>query len=92
MVEQERYARARRRVDDIRGFYTHLAVYIIVNVFLFILNMVISPGALWFFWVTIFWGIGLAIHAFNTYSSGRFFGREWEERKIREYMEREERR
>jgi hypothetical protein len=49
MDEQERYARARRKVDDIRGFYTHLAIFIIVNVFLFILNMVISPGAFWFY-------------------------------------------
>ncbi|MDK2915964.1 MAG: hypothetical protein PWR25_521 [Euryarchaeota archaeon] len=92
MDEQERYARARRKVDDIRGFYTHLAIFIIVNVFLFILNMVISPGAFWFYWVTIFWGVGLAVHALDTYGSGRFFGRDWEERKIREIMEREERR
>ena len=92
MDEQERYIRARRRVGEIRGFYTHFIVYIIVNIFLFILNIVTSPGMLWFFWVTFFWGIGLAIHGFNTYAEGRFFGREWEEKKIRELMEREERR
>jgi len=89
MDEQERYARAGRRVEELRGFYGHLSVYVLVNVFLFILNMLFSPGSLWFYWVTIFWGIGLAIHALDTYGSGRFFGRE--ERKIREYMEHEER-
>ncbi len=92
MDEQERYIRARRRVEEIRGFYAHITVFIAVNVFLFVLNILTSPGVLWFYWVTFFWGIGLAIHALDTYAKGRFFGREWEERKTREIMEREERR
>ncbi|HOI58546.1 MULTISPECIES: 2TM domain-containing protein [unclassified Methanoculleus] len=70
MDEQERYARARRRVEEIRGFYEHLALY----------------------WVTFFWGIGVVLHGFGVYVEGRIFGRAWEERKIREIMEREERR
>jgi len=92
MDEQERYARARRRVEEIRGFYEHLVIYIAVNLILFGINMLFSPDALWFYWVTFFWGIGLVIHGFSVYVEGRIFGREWEERKIREYMEREERR
>jgi len=56
MDEQDRYARAKSRVDEIRGFYMHLAAYIVVNLLLFGINMVTSPGTLWFFWVTIFWG------------------------------------
>ena len=59
MDEQERHARARRRVGEIRGFYMHLAVYIIFNVFFFILSMVTDPGVLWSFWVAFFWGSAL---------------------------------
>ncbi|WOX56405.1 MULTISPECIES: 2TM domain-containing protein [unclassified Methanoculleus] len=42
--------------------------------------------------MTFFWGIGVALHWFGVYVEGRIFGRRWEERKIREIMEREERR
>ncbi|MDK2889699.1 MAG: hypothetical protein PWR21_331 [Methanoculleus sp.] len=92
MDEQERYAHAKRQVEELRGFYMHLAVYIAVNLLLFAINMVTSPGALWFYWVTIFWGIGVVFHALGVFAGSRVFGREWEERKIREIMEREERR
>jgi len=30
--DSEKYKRARIRVDEIRGFWSHLAVYIIVNI------------------------------------------------------------
>lgn len=92
MDEQERYARAKSRVEEIRGFYMHLAAYIAVNLLLIGINMVTSPGTLWFFWVTIFWGVGLIFHALGVFVGGRVLGRDWEERKIREIMEREERR
>ncbi len=92
MDEQERYARARRRVEEIRGFYEHLALYIAVNLLLIGINMLVSPNSLWFYWVTFFWGIGVVLHGFGVYVEGRIFGRAWEEKKIREIMEREERR
>ena len=92
MDEQERYARAKEHVEALQGFYIHLTAYIIVNVLLFAANILTDPEGLWFYWVTFFWGIGLVIHGFGVYVEGRIFGREWEERKIREYMEREERR
>lgn len=92
MDEQERYARARRRVEEIRGFYEHLTVYIAVNLLLFGINMFFSPNSLWFYWVTFFWGIAVVLHGISVYVEGRIFGRAWEERKIREIMEREERR
>ncbi len=90
MNEDERYHWAKKRVEDIRGFYTHLGVYIVINVLLLTINLVTSPNALWFYWVTIFWGVGIAFHAMGVFVWDRFFGREWEERKVREIMEREE--
>ncbi|ABN58402.1 MULTISPECIES: 2TM domain-containing protein [Methanoculleus] len=92
MDEQERYARARRRVEEIRGFYEHLVLYTAVNLVLFGINMLFSPDSLWFYWVTFFWGIGVVLHGFGVFVEGRIFGRDWEEKKIREFMEREERR
>jgi hypothetical protein len=79
-------------VHELRGFYSNLITYVIVNVFLIIINLVTSPDALWFYWVTIFWGIAVLIHASKTFIlRGKFLGTDWEERKIREIMEKSER-
>jgi len=42
---------------------------------------------LWFYRVIIFWGIGLVMHASSVVGSPQFFGREWEEKKIKEIIE-----
>ncbi|AST01282.1 hypothetical protein BT10792_02380 [Bacillus thuringiensis] len=34
------------------------------------------------------WGIGIVIHGLTTFPVG-IFGKEWEERKIKEYMEKD---
>lgn len=44
--------------------------------------MVSSPGTLWFYWVTIFWGIGRVFRALLAFGRDRFLGREWEEKMI----------
>ena len=45
-----------------RGFLIHLLVYIIVICGLAALNMTTNPNHLWFPWVLIGWGLGLAAH------------------------------
>lgn len=48
--------------DARRGFSIHLASYIIINCFLILLNIYTSYNELWFPWVILGWGIGLAFH------------------------------
>lgn len=86
--EQERYERARRRVKELKGFYTHAAVFVLVNIGLFVVNL-LTGGPWWFFWPLIGWGIGLGVHAFNVFGVGGTLGRDWEERKTRELMDKE---
>lgn len=88
MEENERYRRARERVEEIKSFYSHLFIYIIVNLALFIINMLTSPNSLWFYWPLFGWGIGLLIHAFSVFGTKRFL-RDWEEKKINELMEKD---
>jgi hypothetical protein len=59
----------------------------VINLGLFLLNILTSPDDLWFYWVLLAWGIGLAAHAVVTYGSFSVLGDEWEERKIREIMD-----
>jgi hypothetical protein len=85
------YERARRKVQQIKGLYVHAATYCIVIAGLFLINFFIGRPW-WFVWPAIGWGIGLAFHAFGVYGTEALFGADWEERKLRELLEREKRR
>lgn len=89
MDEQERYERARQRVEEIKGFYGHLLSYLVVNAFLLVVNLLTSPGYLWVRWPVLGWGIGIVIHGASVFGAGRFLGPEWERRKIKEIMDRD---
>ncbi len=91
MEDKELYERARQRVEEIKGFYVHLTTYVLVNLGLFIINALTSPGNWWFIWPLFGWGIGVVAHAIGTFGGG-FFGAAWEERKIKEIVEKERRR
>jgi len=86
-TEEEKYQEVKKRVEEIRGFYSHLMVYVLVNIMLFIINLLISPGAFWFYWPLLGWGIGVLVHAVGVFGLFGFLGQEWEERKIKEIME-----
>ncbi|WP_052518266.1 2TM domain-containing protein [Archangium violaceum] len=82
------YERAHKRVEELRGFYMHLLVYLAVSLGLFLLDQ-LSPGEPWFFWPVISWGIFVLIHGATVLLDGSFLGERWEERKTRQLMERD---
>lgn len=88
--EEERYFQAKKRVEEIKGFYGNLVAYVAVNVGLMAVNLLTSPQYLWFFWPLLGWGIGVFFHAMKVFNFMPFFGKDWEEKKIKEYMEKEE--
>lgn len=85
----EKYAKVLKKVEDIKGFYTNLSSYILVNIGLLILNLTTSPNHLWFYWPLLGWGIGVAIHAANVFELMPFLGKDWEERQIKKFMDSE---
>ncbi|WBX75129.1 2TM domain-containing protein [Tenacibaculum ovolyticum] len=95
--QSERYLKAQERVTEIKKFYKHLVVYILVNLF-FIGRRIYKDikygdsfeeaffdidNYRFFFW----WGIGLLIHAFNVFGKENLFSKSWEERKVKQYMD-----
>ena len=90
-TEETKYQKAKERVEALRGFYIHLIVYVVVNLFLFLLNIITSPDSLWFYWPLLGWGIAIVGHALSVYwGIDRRFGADWEEKKVREIMEKED--
>lgn len=86
---EERYNKAKKRVEAIKGFYGNLTSYIVVNIGLLIINLMTSPNELWFYWPMIGWGIGVVIHGMKVYNYLPFLGKDWEERKMKEFMDKE---
>ncbi|NQY06779.1 MAG: 2TM domain-containing protein [Flavobacteriaceae bacterium] len=91
---EEKYIRAKKRVESIKGFHGHLTAYIIVNAFLLIFFYNVFEGKEEFwgiqgFSTVIFWGIGLAIHAFCVFAPDFFFGKKWEQKQIEKFMNEE---
>ena len=87
MNDEQLYDKAKKRVEEIKGFHSHLVVFILVNVGLFLFNYFISKGTWWFYWPLLGWGIGLVIHGFNTFGTHLFLGQDWEDKKIKELVE-----
>ncbi|MBN8567443.1 MAG: 2TM domain-containing protein [Flavobacteriales bacterium] len=92
--EEIKYQEALKRVKKIKGFYSHLLVYIVVNIMIIVVNIQnLSPGESYFqyknFFTAFFWGIGLVAHGFSVFVLQWFLGSNWEERKIRELMEKD---
>ena len=103
-IENQKYIQAKKRVKKIKGFYIHFVVYSVVNIFLsgiiisgltsdneYNFAEAISHFGVYSTW--IFWGIGLFFHwlgVFGFQSLG--LGKDWEEKKIKELMEREDKR
>lgn len=86
MSEEEIYKIAKKRVEEKKGFYVHLAVYIIVNIGLILIWAFTSNGGYpWFVWTLGGWGIGLIFHGLGVF----VFNKEtdWERKEIAKEVE-----
>lgn len=88
-TQESIYRKAQKKVEDIKGFYGNLTSYVVVNIGLLALNLITSPAHLWFLYPAIGWGIGVAIHGMTVFNYMPFLGNDWEEKKIRQLMEKE---
>ncbi len=97
--EEERYLKAKKRVKEIKGFYWHLFWYIAVNIFLTFggtIGYIFQGGEIseihfdfGMFSVWFFWGIGLFFHWFGVFGRHLSFSKSWEDRKIKEFMDKD---
>ncbi len=90
IMEDIKYDRAKKRVEEFKGFYRHLITYIIVITFFAVINLLTNPGFPWFLIIAFFWGIGLIANAISVFRKRGIFSKEWEDKKIKEYMKEEE--
>lgn len=80
LPESER--EAMEYVRDIRSFYIHAIQYAVVIAGLAVVNLITSPGYLWFLWAAFGWGVGLAVHGLGVFEVVRLFGDRWEKQQV----------
>ena len=100
-IRNDKRTRAKNRVAQLKGFYIHVLVYVLVNLFVIIATVIGRMNAgesfneaffnFGTFATAVFWGVGLAFHAAKTFGYSPFFSKDWEERQIKKYMEEDRR-
>ena len=89
--KENRYIKAKERVSVLKKFYANFTSYILVLTALAVINYLTNGFRyMWFLWVAFGWGIGIFFHAVSVFNLNPFFGKGWEQRKIKEFMEEEE--
>ncbi|WP_407704311.1 histidine kinase [Winogradskyella bathintestinalis] len=85
------YVRARKRVEELKGFYYSLISYCIVIPFLIFIWYQFSRYTIqWFWFPMIGWGLSLVAQGYKVFVDNSAFGAGWEKRKIEEYMNKED--
>jgi hypothetical protein len=79
------YNKAKRRVEELKGFYGNFATYCIVIPSLALINYYTYWDHKWFFYPMLGWGLGVLFHGIGVFG----YGKSWEERKIQEIINKE---
>lgn len=83
VAEIERWAW--KRVRAMRAFYTHLTLFIGINLVLFLVDSS-TPGPAWFYIPLLAWGLIVAMHGLHAYDMLPWTTQGWEQRKVRELI------
>jgi hypothetical protein len=75
-----------RHVRKIRGFYGHLAKYVIVISALAVFNFIKSPSYIWVIWPALGWGLGILFHGMRVFGTMPFMNADWEKRQVEKYL------
>ena len=84
--ENNAYYSAKKRVEELKGFYGNLISYCVVIPFLIFINLTYSPQFQWFWFSAGGWGFGLIMHALKVFG----YSSNWEKRKIQEILQKED--
>ena len=76
---------AQKRVRKMKRFYIHIVFFIAVNIIVAAINFKTTPDTLWFYLLTLGWGMAILMHFMSVFSL-----KDWESRMVKELMEKEE--
>ena len=83
-MNQQLMKKAQKRVEEKKGFFGHLGVYLAMSIFFLVMNLLTWDGEFWFFFPLLPWGVGLLIHYFSVFGLpfGRVLSPDWEDQQL----------
>ncbi len=93
---------AKKRVQELKGYYSHITIFVIVNVILYLLKTGMLTSLLpeafpkesyYYDWINsniLIWTLILIVHTLIVFRDKFTFFKKWEERQIKKYMEEDE--
>lgn len=88
MDPHEKLVRAQRKVEEMTGFYIHLAVFGVVMALMLVVNSMNSTDGWWVQWPFLGWGLGILAHGWAIFGRTPNVIANWQLRKIRQIKER----
>jgi transcriptional regulator with XRE-family HTH domain len=79
-------ALALAKVRKIKGFYMHVAEFVLIIAFLVLVNLLTSPQRIWVHWAAIPWAMVLALHGLKVFDKIPFLNADWEKRTVEKYL------
>ena len=70
------------QVRKLKGFYIHLAQYVLVVALLTVINALTTPNHWWVQWVVRGWGVGVFFHWLQISERFGLFGSKWEKEQV----------
>lgn len=84
-----RYEKAKKKAKNLRGFYFNVMAYCVVIPTIITVNLIYMPEFHWFWFSMLGWGTGLLAHGMEVFQFNPFLGKNWEERKMQEFIDEE---
>ena len=82
-----KYLRAKERILEVKEFYSKFFRSVVTIIILAAINYYTNEWRyMWFLWAAFGIGISLAFKASKVFGLNPFLGKDWEERKIQEFM------
>ncbi|MFT4566269.1 MAG: hypothetical protein ACI9FN_001224 [Saprospiraceae bacterium] len=81
--------KARKKVRSIKRLYIHCALFAIMSVFFFALNVLTDPFDMWFFFPILPWSAIVAFHfvLVKGIPGSKILSKEWEEEELERQMD-----
>ncbi|WP_405382712.1 2TM domain-containing protein [Maribacter sp. LLG6340-A2] len=90
-MDNVKLQRAKERVEEIKTFYSKVTSAIVTIIIVAAINYYLNEWRYaWFLWVVFGLSISLFLKAIKIYNFNPFLGRDWEERKMKEFLNQEE--
>jgi|GEM_PF-713034 hypothetical protein len=86
-MSQDLYEKAKERVKNKKEFRKEFSSFLQWTAILLLINVFVTRGYFWSFWVIGFWGIAILKKAYDVYGSP-FDNPDWEKKEIEKEMKR----